>query len=237
VIPPIDIFTIVLAHGGAREIFLRHLPLWRATSGMVWAITPTDDKLVVDDVIEVSGGLSEHHGQHHIGRVRLALETMAMSSWPIFVLHEYDSLLLETSDGIRPPTSGISGNVRTNSHRDKYQGNYYINFPWIMDHAGVTALKRGLDNSPPGTEHDRCDRLLGYICERDRIPVKDLRSLTLGYSRNTLDVGDLNGLRPNRRMTTVAWHGVKTPKVLREIQRGFSRRSDYRTESEAGGRT
>lgn len=204
--------TVIMAHRGTEEHCRAHLPFWTQHGGPISLFSPDDLKVRMHNHTVWSHGHSGHHApcanQRFLAMLRMCVETKADR----FVIHEYDSVCFAPVSGI--PDDHIAGIAYTDGAPNKpFVGGHFIHPPLFFSRPVLVRIVEILTNLRE-TERFMWDRWLGLCCERGGIPIYDLRTRGLGYSRNTIVAEDLPAAIQAIHGGAVCFHGIKSRQVF-----------------------
>lgn len=215
--------TVVFAHGRAKDIVNRHLPLWKNCTDKIIIVSPNDDPCILDNIDCLTYGKSEKWGTSLIERQLFAMRMSALYDADFYVFLEYDAFLLDKPI-LRPTIQGnlFNQHLFINKEYDSIEkGLCFMHFPWIWP---ANLLKEFIThtNHNKDTDSKYPD---GWIVQK--LIALDLKIhnllFTEGYSMNTIDTEErileaVDGIKNNG---FYAIHGVKTDALLQRLLRTY----------------
>lgn len=205
--------TVIMAHREAQGAFDRHLNFWKSHGTDLLVMCPQDS--VVETNLQVLClGKKGHHSAMANWRFKTLLQYLTKVSYEWFFLNEYDSLCL--TPALPPcPTESISSNLFT-ANQPEFRGHHFLHPPLQFSQSVLGRIVTALNKLPDYSENGFWDRLLGYACELGKVPMAAYNNL--GFSRNTIEPGDIQAAVQARKNGAVLYHGVKTEPVLRALR-------------------
>ena len=211
---------IVLAHGGARETVLRHLPFWAKVSDRVIVCSPSDDPLTLgNDWCFVNGKSSRYDAETNL-RTRQALALAVEIGATHTIWCEYDALLWRfPEEAMKMDSNSVMGSVFQSNDR-KFHGKFYLHSPIIFGRQALSRTTVEMFKLPPGAEHGFGDRYFGYAIELAKVNVLDGHKLNLSYSQNHIEANNrkfmVDAIAAMKRGIAFT-HGIKDANVLRQM--------------------
>ncbi len=210
---------IVLAHGKANDVCLRHLPEWRKRCAEIFFFTPVDDPLPGTLLRQYSVGKSKAYSADTNLRCREALRLAALTYYEYILLIEYDAVIFsEIPEKYLPPPDGVSAPVFHNVD-PKFKGKFYTHFPQCFTRAGAQATVAAMDRLPLDSEQGFTDRYVGLAVEQAGIPVLDLNPTGFVCTHNEIDDKKLPDVLAQYKKGARWSHGIKTEKVFKALQK------------------
>lgn len=219
-------YTIVMAHAGTEAAVHRHIKHWRSENGTLVFTSPIGfaPNLPNETVVEI--GEREHHGLVSAKRIVDILTYALQSRWDILELNEYDSFCTDRSL-TQPQPNGLTGIFYVQNKPHEFQGLYYIHYPHTYTRQAVEklipVLNAMIEEQAPYDVH-YSDRFIGLgvqacnTMQHGAIPITDLRSKSLAYSRNTISFPKHKAaLSLALARGAVSFHGVKTADIYEFI--------------------
>lgn len=206
--------AIIMAHRGTEDTCRRHLPYWLESAKRVEYFSPMDAPVKLTPLHVF--GLRSHHGAQANIRFRHAINLACLSKAEWVIIHEYDSLCL----GELPDCDADA--VTSIAHHDPnpprpFKGHYFLHPPIIVHRTLLARLQPIMAKAVPGEEGGYWDRWLGYLCEKNQIPIQDLRVGGGAFSRNTLQPAEYATLAGACLGGARIFHGVKSQGALDAI--------------------
>jgi hypothetical protein len=204
---------MIMAHAGAQHIVDRHMPIWLAEPDTDVVLTAPRDSMVQSQWPVVAIGYASHHSPLAIQRFREILRFMSRMRYENYRLHEYDSLC------IGPPTVAAYDSLYSNlffADQPQFKGHSFTHPPLTMGAVTIQRLVEAFDRVGDDVEKCFWDRAVGYLCEENNIPLKGYDAR--GFSRNTIEQGDIAAAVSAARAGAVMFHGVKSDAVLKAIR-------------------
>lgn len=210
--------ALVLAHGKAADVVLRHAPVWRNHAREVVLFSPVDDPLPASRN-HFSVGKSKAYSADTNQRCREALRFAAYTSFKYVLLFEYDSLIFgDIPVKYLPPAGGVSAPVfHEPKPGEKFQGRFYLHFPQLYTREAVRKVVEAMDALPLDAEHGFTDRYVGLAVERSGVPILDLNPTGFVCTHNEIDDPKLPDVLAKYRAGARWSHGVKTEKVFKAL--------------------
>jgi len=203
--------VVIMAHKGVEEHCRRHMPFWQRQGSVVF-FSPANLIVKMDAVTVWTYGPRGHHtpaaNQRFLAMLRFCAKTEADS----FAVHEYDSVCFAQVFGI--PNDHLAGIAYsdTQPHR-KFVGSTFVHPPLMFSKLVLTRVISALAGLKE-QEAFMWDRWLGLGCERAGIPIFNLREHALGFSKNTIEPGDIPAALHAISNGACCFHGVKTKTVF-----------------------
>lgn len=209
---PLRTFTVVMAHAEAQQTFDRHLQYWQRNGSMRMVMCPADS-IIRTDYPVLAIGRKSHHGAMANHRFKELLGHLLMLDFDRFIIHEYDSLCVDdvpALDSVR-----FWGNVWTNTEPHRFMSSHYFHPPLIIPKDSLARLVWSLIQIPDEAELGFWDRLIGLAVDRSNVAFGSYDRI--GFSRNTIEPGDIPAAVAARKAGATMFHGVKTEEVLNAI--------------------
>lgn len=213
-----------MTHAEAQPVFERHWPEWTKHPGTdILVFHPASGAIATPPapgcaVYDVGFGDACHHGPESIRRFRWLLRLLGdQTQYHGFTIHEYDSLSLRTEPG--PFIDGqLTGLVYRDDRPDRgFVGTTYIHPPLSMTRATLWQIITAMESVPDDAERGFWDRWLGLVCERGMIGLNNGLA-GFGFSRNTIEAGDIAAAVEAVRAGAYLLHGVKTEECYRAVK-------------------
>jgi hypothetical protein len=181
---------------------------------------PNDKILHLPDSREVVAVIPEpasHHDATANRRFKRVLQMLLCTAknYDRFILHEYDSLHLG-------PPIFVPGCLGGNTFECLYPtggflAHVFAHPPLTMETDILIRLEAAVSLLPDDCENGFWDRMVGLACERSQITLYDFQARGQGFSKNTIEPGDI--LEANLRLHAGAsmFHGVKDANTLSRI--------------------
>lgn len=210
--------TLVMAHAEAQQTVERHTPIW-LSEGSTLMFTCPQDSMIRHYLPVVGIGRRCHHGPDSIWRFRHILEFMLQTNFDWYILHEYDSLILESVPGILTFTSEDKLHERLfcnlfTADQPQFKGHFFTHPPLSMSRKVLERIVAQFERMSDTDEQSFWDRYLGYLCERFQIEMKNYLN---GFARNTIEPHDLSAAAEARKAGACFFHGVKGEAALKAI--------------------
>jgi hypothetical protein len=209
-----------MAHGGVEATVARHLPYWQKYVDDVMFFCPNDKILHLPESREVVAVIPEpasHHDATANRRFKRVLQMLLCTAknYDRFILHEYDSLHLG-------PPIFAEGYLGANAYDCPYPtggflAHIFTHPPLTMETDVLIRLSAAVDLLPDDCENGFWDRMVGLACERNGIPIYDFMSHRQGFSKNTIEPGDIFEASAAILFGAVCIHGVKDANTLSRI--------------------
>lgn len=152
---------IVIAHGGAKEIFDYHATSWKKYLKNIQVISPEDDPINDEDYVCHSLGKSEHSGYDTCKRLQYACELASKNKGPTAII-EYDVILF---DKLPKPEENEFLGCEKRKDGQTFVSDWYSHAPWIMTAKTAHSIATyKLSESLYGAKF--CDRWLAAVCDR-----------------------------------------------------------------------
>jgi hypothetical protein len=228
-----DTVGIVMAHAGAKETVVRHLPYWLKVCGRIIIVLPEGETLglCTENVEEFSrvpngGGYSKETNIRTYQALHIARHSFPS---PYYILFEYDSLCWrDIPEECVPQVNAMTAcrwpNEAVSPIGKPFKGSFYLHFPHIYSVGALDKLLPVMERHVPwDAEYGYTDRYLGLCVERACIKVVDTLMMGKAYSFENISkhparVNDcIYGVR-NRGI--VFSHGIKDEESLRLIAKG-----------------
>lgn len=205
------IITVINAHGQASDAFKMNEKYWKQQDGDRLVICPENDP--IEGAIQC--GYAQHNGHESWKRFQVIIRELQTWEWDWCIMHEYDSICLNTS---LPEYPGFYGNVWMNKEGAKFMAQRYANPPWTFDRGTFDMIiMRTSVYRRSVFENGEADRYWSALAMLSGVPILDYTPK--GFSRGTIAEADIVDLRKSIHEGAYAIHGVKHPWVLSEIDR------------------
>lgn len=209
-----DPLVVVMAHADAQHIFNRHWPYWAKFGCPILVMCPKDS--IVDTTAPVLAiGKKSHHDAMANRRFRellIHLETTMHNEWLIL---ESDAICLCKDEIPLGFCGSITGNRFENTEPHRFKGSCYLHPPIAFSRDILERLIAGMKFVSDEDEEGFYDRWLGLLCDRSKVPATGWGKE--GFSRNTIEVGDISAAVAARKAGACMFHGVKSDAVLKAI--------------------
>ena len=229
----------ILAHGAAKETFMRHLPLWQALDpDYAVLMCPKNDSITFSSVdvgakvfvgsatlVELAVGSAEHAGRDSILRLKKVLNHLAdLDGITHHLICEYDSFSLAST--IKPQT-GFTGNLVANNEPCRFMTPRYANPPWLIDHMSLFQMQRAAEHYTDVWEEGYADRYLSAIAHLAGVPI--LPYDPPGYTQETIHERDWPSVIEAIHFGATMIHGVKDDETLELVTDIYNRRQQTQT--------
>lgn len=217
--------AVVLAHGKALPAVLRHLPVWRQNAELVVFFTPADDTLDLPGCPQFSTGRSDAYSADTNGRCREALRFASYADIDYVLLIEYDSLvfgeiplhLYPDAGEVTAPLFRVPPGERCPGRPIVFDGSQFIHFPVLMSISACRRVVAAMDEMSTLAEGGLTDRYVGYAIERANVPVRDLWSTGIVYTKNIIGAAELPEALAAIAKGARWHHGIKSEDVFEKM--------------------
>lgn len=205
---------VIMAHSGAQATFDRHSP--------IWAKHDTDDILVFcpqDAVVKTEWpvlaiGSASHHDAMANSRFRRMLCYLETTRYQEFFVMEYDAICFDRE--VPGSFCGqINANLWQNTEPHRFKGSTYLHPPLAFSRDIMERINNAALTVPDAESEGFWDRQLGLWCDIAKITPAGWQER--GFSRNTIEVGDIPAAVAARKAGATMFHGVKTEAVLKAL--------------------
>lgn len=219
---------VVMAHTDAQIVFDRHFGEWRKhPDSDLMVFYPEKEPCMPDERLRngvklIGEGRAEHHGPESIRRFRWMLNLIASwKQYDRFTVHEYDSMALWN-----PGFSTFADDLGANVYRDDqpgrgFEGTTYLHPPLCLTRACIERVNTVAAGIPDSAERGFWDRWIGLVCEKGEIQTYDFLTHGLGFSRNTINDGDIPNAVAAVAAGAVMLHGVKTRNCYEAVKSAY----------------
>lgn len=214
---------IVLAHGGARETVVRHMPFWERLHDEVWVSSPVDDPLIWDRPLCIVHGKSGRYDARTNIRTRqlMRLAYNVECVWLTFV--EYDAILWKWPEQANTmPELAAMGSVFQNAD-PKFKGSFYVHSPIIFRREAIRRTLAAMTKLPDTAEYGFGDRYFGLAMEEGAVKVIDGHALGISYSQNHIEQKHWADARAKIAAGACFSHGIKDAQTLQRLASALPR--------------
>jgi len=205
---------VVLAHGGALETVLRHLPYWKRLHDRVIIASPSDDPInLTDEWCFVNGLSGRYDAKTNIRTRELMLFASQMNTMTI-TFCEYDAILWRwpKEATIMGPNAIMASKFISDDR--KFIGKFYLHSPIIFSNKSATETVEAMFRLPDDAERGFGDRYFGLACERARVDLIDGHKLGLSYSQNHIQQVHMPDAVDAIKAGACFTHGIKDASTL-----------------------
>ena len=200
-----------------------NLPHWRKHGFPVVVTSPEDSRCVVPGVDCVFHGLNDYTGIRSLNRWRLMLGWMAQQPFDYFMMHEADSICLNTDIPRYCYRQGVLFSNEMPDNAVPPTQAFYSLAPWFMSKSVIVRMLE-VSKTRPDRPPYHGDRWVGQMVEQGAIAHQKFEPGigcgTLSFSRPA----ELEQVCSAIRAGACMIHGIKTPDVLEHILKVKNRR-------------
>lgn len=209
-----NVLTVVMAHGGAQEIFDRHLPLWEAHGWPIEVVCPEDDRVKTNHRMSAFGK-SEHHGREQRFRILEAMKWVLQLGYDCSVWFDYDSFCIHPNAVKIRHIYDIQANVGENLEPWRFLAHWYPGAPMVLTHSTLCQLVFAALQSPLVFEEGFADRLIGAWAQIGGIGVGTFDPP--GFWKTDINEAEWPNLDRALAAGAIWIHGVKSEATFNHI--------------------